>query len=115
MIELVVVADGKVVDKANCLSIREAESKIKSMLKNVSLSATNVKIKVGNGVPVYKGLVEALDKALPSKVVLEVVSEARTNLPASKHSRSLRHIMSAMRISARVGCIYQRIDRRGKR
>ncbi|MDR0318684.1 MAG: hypothetical protein LBI09_01465 [Nitrososphaerota archaeon] len=43
------------------------------------------------------------------KIVLEVVSsEAGTNLPISKRSRSLRHIILAVRMSARIGCIYQR-------
>jgi hypothetical protein len=105
---LIVIADGKVIIEANCLSIRETNNKIKSILKNVNLSATNVRIKIGNGVPAYKELIETLDKTLPSKIVLEVVSEAGTNLPISKRSRSLRYIISATRISKRVGCIYQR-------
>jgi hypothetical protein len=105
---LVVVADGKVVDTANCLSIWETVNKIKSILKNIDLSVTNVRIKIGNGVPVYKGLIEAMDNTLPVKIVLEIVSEAGTNLPSGKRGRCLRHITSATRISARVGCIYQR-------
>jgi hypothetical protein len=112
VIGLVVIADGKIVDKANCLSIREMDNKIKSILKNVNLSTTSVKIKVGNGVPVYKGLIEALDNTLPPKIVLEIVSEVGTNLPVSKRSRCLRHITSATRISARAGCIYQRKERK---
>jgi hypothetical protein len=108
------IADGKVVDKANCLSIREINNKIKGILKNVNLSATLVKIKIGNGVPAYKELIEALDNRLPPNVVLEVVSEAGTNLPLSKRSRGLRHITSATRIAARVGYIYQRKERRKK-
>ena len=105
---LAVVADGKVVDKANCLSIQEVTNKIKSILKNVNLSATAVKIKIGNGVPAYHELIERLDDALPAKVVFEVVSEAGTNLPLHKRSRGLRHITSATRIAARVGYIYVR-------
>jgi len=111
---LAVIADGKVVDKANCLSIREVNNKIKSILKNVNLSATNVKIKIGNGVPAYKELIEALDNTLPPKVILEAVNEAGTNLPLSKRSRSLRHITSATRIGTRVGYIYQRKERKEK-
>jgi hypothetical protein len=111
---LAVLADGKVVDKANCLSIREINNKLKSILKNVNLSATLVKIKIGNGVPAYKELIEALDNTLPPKVVLEVVSEAGTNLPLSKRSRGLRHITSATRIAARAGYIYQRRERKEK-
>jgi hypothetical protein len=107
-----VIADGKLVDKANCLSIREVNNKIKSILKNVNLSATPVKIKIGNGVPAYKELIETLDNTLPENVVLEVVSEAGTNLPLSKRSRGVRHITSATRIAARVGYIYQRRERK---
>lgn len=107
-----VIADGKIIDKVNCLSIREVVIKIKSILKNVNLSATIVKIKIGNGIPAYKELIEALDNTLPPKVVLEVVSEAGTNLPLTKRSRGVRHITSATRIAARVGYIYQRRERR---
>ena len=88
------------------------DNKIKNILKNVNLSVTSVKIKIGNGVPVYKGLIEALDNTLPSSIVLEVVSEVGTNLALSKRSRCLRHITSATIISARVGGIYQRKKRR---
>ena len=105
---LIVIADGKVVNEANCLSIRETCTKIKNVLKNVNLSVTNVRVKIGNGVSAYKELIKMLDKVLPAKIVLEVVSEAGTNLPVSKRSRNLRHIISAMRITSRVGCIYQR-------
>jgi hypothetical protein len=107
-----VIADGKLIDKANCLSIREVNNKIKSILKNVNLSATPVKIKIGNGVPAYKELIETLENTLPENVVLEVVSEAGTNLPLGKRSRGVRHITSATRIAARVGYIYQRIERK---
>jgi hypothetical protein len=109
-----VIADGKIIDKANCLSVREVVIKLKSILKNVNLSATIVKIKIGNGVPAYKELIEALDNTLPPKVVLEVVSEAGTNMPLTKRSRTLRHITSATRIAARVGYIYQRRERKEK-
>jgi hypothetical protein len=112
---LIVIADGKVLIEANCLSIRETNNRIKSILKNVNLLATNVRIKIGNGVPAYKELIETLDKTLPYRIVLEVVSEAGTNLPVSKRSRSLRHIISATRISRRVGSIYQRKEKREKK
>ncbi|MCL1966150.1 MAG: hypothetical protein FWF66_04965 [Candidatus Bathyarchaeota archaeon] len=105
---LIVIADGKVLIEANCLSIQETSNKIKSILKNVNLSATKVRVKIGNGVPAYRELIGTLDKALDPKIVLDVVSEVGTNLPISKRSRSLRHIISATRISTRVGCIYQR-------
>jgi hypothetical protein len=109
---VVVIADGKIIDKTNCLSIREVVIKLKSILKNVNLSATLVKIKIGNGVPTYKELIEALDNTLPPKVVLEAVSEAGTNRPLTKRSRGVRHITSATRIAARLGYIHQRRERR---
>jgi hypothetical protein len=108
-----VIADGKIIDKANCLSIREVVIKLKSILKNVNLSATIVKIKIGNGAD-YKELIEALDNSLPPKVALEVVNEMGTNLPLTKRSRGIRHITSATRIAARIGYIYQRRERREK-
>jgi len=112
---LIVIADGKVLFETNCLSIQETEDKIKSILKNVNLLITNVRIRIGNGVPAYKGLIETLDKTLSPKIVLEVVSEAGTNLPVSKRSRSLRHIISATRIATRIGCIYQRKKKEGEK
>lgn len=106
-----VIADGKLVDKANCLSTREVVIKLKSILKNVNLSATPVKIKIGNGAT-YKELIETLDNTLPENVTLEVVSEAGTNLPLNKRGRGVRHITSASRIAARAGYIYQRTERK---
>lgn len=111
VVGVAVIADGRVVDRANCLGTREAVKKIKSILKNVNLSATAVKIKVGNGVPTYHEIIEELDEALPSMVVLEVVSEVGTNLPLSKRSRGLKHITSATRIAARTGNIYLRREK----
>lgn len=104
------VADGKVFDKENCYSAREVVTKIKNVLKNVDLTATNVDIKIGNGVPAYKELIAALDIAVPSQVVLEVVDEFGTNGTSkeNKRSRRLRHISSASRIAARSGYIYPR-------
>jgi hypothetical protein len=73
------------------------------VLKNVNLSVTNVRVKIGNGTPTYKELIRTLDKVLPAKIILEVVSEAGTNLPVSKRSRSLRHIISATRNIVKSG------------
>jgi hypothetical protein len=105
-----VIADGKIIDKANCFSVLEVTSKICNTLKNFNLTSTTVKIKIGSGVPTYKDLTEALDAELPPKVILEVVSEAGTNKPLkeNKRSRNLRHILSATRIAARSGYIYPR-------
>jgi hypothetical protein len=107
---LAVIADGKVNETANCFSIQEALTKISSVIKNVDFSSTVVYIKIGSGVPAYKGLLETLDFALPPEVVLEVVSEAGTNrlLNEDKHRRGLRDIASAIRIAGRAGHVYPR-------
>ncbi len=107
---LAVIADGKVNETENCFSVQEVLNKIKSIIKNVDVSATVVSIKIGSGVPTYKDLLETLDSALPPEVILEVVSEAGTNRPLNenKHRRGLRDIASAIRIAGRVGYIHQR-------
>ena len=107
---LAVIADGKVNETGNCFSIQEALNKIKNIVKNVDFSSTAVSIKIGNGVPAYKDLLETLDTALPPEVVLEVVSEAGTNraLNENKHRRGLRDIASAIRIAGRAGYICPR-------
>ena len=107
---LAFIADGKIIDRANCLNAQEVVNKIKSVLKNINMPLTIIKVKIGNGVPAYKELVEALDAELPPKVILEVVNEAGTNKPlkVNKRSRNLRHILSAIRIAGRVGYIYSR-------
>jgi hypothetical protein len=107
---LAVIADGKVIETENCFSIQEVSNNVNNIIKNVDSSSTAVSIKIGNGVPAYKDLLETLDSALPPKVVLEVVSEAGTNrsLNDNKHRRGLRDIASATRIAGRVGYIYPR-------
>jgi hypothetical protein len=74
---------------------------------------TTVLVKIGNGVPVYKELLEAMDEALPPKIELEVVNEAGTNSPLkeNKRSRRIRHISSAKRIAGRTGYIFPRRNR----
>lgn len=108
---IAVVADGKVVDKANCVGLQETVNKIKGILKNINLSATAVKIKIGNGVLAYRELIEALDNIIPASVILEIVSEAGTNKPLIKRSRRIRHINSATRIAARAGYVYVRREK----
>jgi hypothetical protein len=110
---LAVIADGKVNETANCFSVHEALAKVKGILRDVDFSATAVIIKVGNGVPTYKELIEEFDRDLPTKVALEVVSEAGTNRPLhhNKHRRGLRDIASARRIAGRAGHIYPRRTR----
>lgn len=107
---LAVIADGKVNETGNYFSIQEVLTKISSVIKNVDFSSTVVSIKIGSGVPAYKGLLDALDATLPPVVVLEVVSEAGTNrhINETKHRRGLRDIVSAIRIAGRVGYVYPR-------
>jgi hypothetical protein len=107
---LAVIADGKVNETANCFSVNEALDKVKSVLREVDFSTTAATIKVGNGVPTYKELIEEFDRDLPREVALEVVSEAGTNRPLNnnKHRRGLRDIASAIRIAGRAGHIYPR-------
>jgi len=107
---LAVVADGKVNETANCFSIQEVLKKTENIVKTVDLAATVVTVKIGNGVPAYKDLLEALDAVLPPEAVLEVVSEAGTShiLNENKHRRGLRDIASAIHIAGRTGYVYPR-------
>ena len=107
---LAVIADGRVNETENCFSAQEVLEEISSVTKSVDVSSTAVTIKIGNGIPAYKELLETLDAALPPKVTLEVVSEAGTNrdLNHNKHRRGLRDIASAIRIAGRVGHVYPR-------
>jgi hypothetical protein len=109
-IGLAVIADGKVIEEGNCFSTQEVINSIIKTIRNVNFSLTSVSVKIGNGVPVYKELLEALDDALPPEVALEVVCEAGTNRPLkeNKRSRGIRHISSAIRIAGRTGYIIQR-------
>ncbi len=105
-----VFGDGKVIEEGNCYSIQEVTTSITKTLRGVDYAQTNVSVKIGNGVPVYKELLAALDQALPLQVSLEVVSEAGTNKPLKNngHSRGIRHISSAIRIAGRSGYITPR-------
>jgi hypothetical protein len=100
---LAVLADGKMIEQANCTSSRELINTILKILRSVNFSVTSVTVKIGNGVPVYKELLQDLDEALPMQVNLEVVVEAGTNRPMVMHSRKVRHISSAIRIAGRKG------------
>jgi hypothetical protein len=103
VIGLAVIADGRVIEEGNCFSKPELISNIIKTIRNVNFLLTNVFVKIGNGVPIYKELLEELDGALPCHVALEVVSEAGTNKPLHKRSRGIRHISSAIRIAGRTG------------
>jgi hypothetical protein len=107
---LAVIADGKVIEEGNCFSTQEVIKVITKTIKNVDPIVTSISVKIGNGVPVYKELVEALDEALPPEIALEVVNEAGTNrqIKNSKRSRRIRHISSAIRIAGRTGYVVSR-------
>jgi hypothetical protein len=107
---LAVIADGKVIDKNNCLSPREIIIAIQKAIRNVNYNLTSVTVKIGNGVPIYHELLDDLDNALPLEIKLEVVSEFGTNrsLKENKRSRKIRHISSAIRIAGRSGRIIER-------
>ena len=109
-IGLAAIADGNVIEESNCFSKKEVIDTINKVAKNVNFSVTNILVKIGNGVPVYKDLLEALDEALLPKIELEVVNEAGTNSPLkeNKRSRGIRHISSAKRIAGRTGYIFPR-------
>jgi hypothetical protein len=102
-IGLAVIGDGKVIEEDNCFSIQEVVHSISKTIRKVNFSLTAVSVKVGNGVPLYREILEALDDALPPEVTLEVVGEAGTNKPLNKRSRGVRHISSAKRIAGRAG------------
>jgi len=109
---LAVLADGKVAETGNCFSVEETLDKIKNVLENLKRTpTTSVLVKIGDGVPHYKKkLLQALDKALPSNIVLESVSETGTNrhMNEAKHRRGLRDIVSAIRIAGRNGYTFPR-------
>ena len=107
---LAVLADGKVTETGNCYSVQEVLDKIISVIKNFAVFSTVFSVKMGNGIPAHKTILETLDAALPHEVVLEVVSEAGTdrNIDEKKHRRGLRDIVSAIRIAGRVGYVYSR-------
>jgi hypothetical protein len=104
------IADGAVVETENCFSPEEVTEKILDILKTIDLQFTEVTVKVGSGVPLYRAVTEALDRTLPAEVKLEVVGEAGTNRldHQTKHRRLVRHIVSAIRIAGRNGYKFER-------
>jgi hypothetical protein len=113
VVGIAVLADGRVIETANCFSIKETLDEIVGVLKGLeNVRLASVSVKVGDGVPSHKeNLLRTLDKALPPNVVLESVGEAGTNryLSDAKHRRGLRDIVSAIQIAGRSG---QRFPRR---
>jgi hypothetical protein len=112
-IGVAVLADGKVIEECNCYSSHEMVNSILKVLRTVNFSITEVVVKIGNGVPVYRELLKDLDDTLAPQVMLEVVGEAGTNLPINDHrrSRKIRHISSAIRIAGRIGHVYVRREK----
>jgi len=113
VVGIAMLADGRVIETANCFSFNETLNKIEALLKGFkNIHLASISVKVGDGVPSRKeNLLRILDKALPSNVVLESVSEAGTSscLSEAKHRRGLRDIISAIHIAGRAG---QRFPRR---
>ena len=107
---LAIIADGNIMEVENCFSSKEVIKCITKTIKNINFDQTIVWVKIGNGVPIYKDLLEALDQALSPQIILEVVSERGTNKPLkeNKRSRAVRHISSAIRIAGRSGCTFPR-------
>lgn len=109
---LAVLADGNVIETANCFSAKETLDKIKNVLKNLENNQSALfSVKIGDGAPTYKEeLLRALDQTLSANVVLESVSEAGTSrcLNENKHRRGLRDIVSAIRIAGRSGHAFPR-------
>jgi hypothetical protein len=104
------IADGKINETENCFSINEVLNKILKIIKEIDFSLTKVLVRIGNGTPSYRELLEVLDNVLPPQVVLEVVNEAGTNRPLeeNKCTRRIRHIYSAIWIARRSGYVSPR-------
>jgi len=104
-----VVADGKVTETRNCFGLFETEREVSNLVRSFRRSR-EVKVKIGNGVPVYQDLLGGLDSELPPEIVLEIVSEAGTDRPTKEgsHRRGLRDIASAIRIAGRSGHVFPR-------
>ena len=105
---LVVISDGKVTETKVCCNVAEVLNEIRILMNDIGFRSTAVSVRVGNGVPIHRDLLEILDSELPGSAVLEVVSEAGTNRPSVAHRRGLRDIASAIQIAGRVGHVYPR-------
>ncbi|MEM2568280.1 MAG: hypothetical protein QXH20_07440 [Candidatus Bathyarchaeia archaeon] len=112
---LAVLADGKVIRTGNCFGINETLDEIENIIDSFKdIKASRIAVKVGDGIPKYKErLLQALDKRLPSNIILESVNEAGTDryISDSKHRRGLRDIVSAIRIARRNGQVYARREK----
>jgi hypothetical protein len=101
VIGLAVAADGAIIESDNYFSIRDTITRVKNVLKTVDFSRTAVIVKIGNGVPVFRKMLHAMDEELPPQVGLEIVEESGTNRykQEAKHRRVFRHLVSAARIA----------------
>jgi hypothetical protein len=109
---LAVLAGGRVVETDNGYSVKDTLNKIEKIIHDLeNTPVASISVRIGNGVPDYEEkLLRALDKSLPSKVVLESVREAGTDscLNEAKHRRGLRDIVSAIKIAGRNGHTFHR-------
>jgi hypothetical protein len=109
---LAVLASGRVVETDNCYGVKDALSRIESMVRDLeNMPVASISVKIGNGVPeCEEKLLRALDKSLPKRVTLESVREEGTDsrLDEAKHRRGLRDIVSAIQIAGRTGQTYRR-------
>jgi len=109
---LAVLAGGRVVETDNCYSVKDTFNKIKKIIHDLeNMPVASISVRIGNGVPDYEEeLLRALDKSLPSKVILESVGEAGTDscINEAKHRRGLRDIVSAIQIAGRNGQAFHR-------
>ncbi|TFH21855.1 hypothetical protein E4G67_05170 [Candidatus Bathyarchaeota archaeon] len=67
---MVVIADRKVIEQGNCFSSKELITRIFKILRKVNFEVTSVSVKIRNGVPFYKEMIEGLDSTFPPQVAL---------------------------------------------
>jgi hypothetical protein len=58
---MVGIADGNVIEEGNCFSTKELITSILKILPNVNFEVTSVSIKIGNGIPFYKEMLEGFE------------------------------------------------------
>jgi hypothetical protein len=102
---LVVMDDGSVVRTRILSSIEKTATTILDAVNR--MDAREKIVKIGDGAPVYQGvLIALLDEALPSDVVIESVEEKGTTRPSRRRSfprRRAKDVYSAIRIARRKG------------
>lgn len=104
-----VMGDGRILETANCSSLKETMDRILKALEKVP--ATINRVRIGDGAPVYtKEILHLLDEALPKETAIEVVCEAGTSQPAkgTAHRREVKNKTSAIKIAERKGRFFPR-------